>query len=118
MGNHDSKLIQSACENFPQIDVPVEHFYSDGVYCRMMIMEPNTYLVGKTHKHNHIAVLLEGTVQVVSKYGTALFDAPYIANINIGDKRAFNSITKVKWMTIHVTNETDLEKLELELVEA
>ena len=72
----------------------------------------------KTHKHNHIAVLLEGTVQVVSKYGTAVFEAPYIANINVGDKRAFNSITRVKWMTIHATDETDLDKLELELVES
>jgi hypothetical protein len=115
--NHDTKKIQDVLEGVEQLDIPVEHYFSAGTYCRMMIMDAGVLLVGKTHKHDHMAVLLEGSVQVVSKYGTATYDAPYIVNVLAGDKRAFHSLTKVKWMTIHATDETDLVRLESDIVE-
>ena len=117
MTNYEPKKVEDASRELPQLDIPVEHFFAPGTYGRMMIMEPGIYLVGKTHKHAHLAVLLEGTIQVISKYGSAIFEAPYIVNVNAGDKRAFKSLTKVKWMTIHATTETDLVRLESELVE-
>lgn len=104
-------------EALPQADLPLDHFFSDGIYMRVMTLEPSTLLTGKTHKHNHLAILLEGQVAVHSRQGTAVFEAPYIVNVLAGDKRAFFSVTKVKWATVHATEETDLELLEQTLVE-
>lgn len=118
MSNTAPKLVETECNKHEQIEVPVEHFFAPGVYGRMMIAKAGTVLVGKTHKHAHLAMLLEGEVSIVSKYGTATYKAPYIINVNAGDKRAFAALTDVKWITIHATEETDLQKLEQQLVEA
>lgn len=117
MNNFVPKVIQTEIEKHEQIDIPVEHFFSEGLYARHMTVEEDGVVVGKVHKHSHLAILLEGTVRVSSKYGTALYSAPYVINVNAGDKRAFYAVTRVKYITVHATNETDLEKLEQELVE-
>lgn len=117
MNNFVPKVIQTEIEKHEQIEIPIEHFFSEGMYGRHMTVPQDGVVVGKVHKHAHLAMLLEGTVRVSSKYGTAVFSAPYVINVNKGDKRAFYAVTKVKYMTVHATNETDLDKLELELVE-
>lgn len=117
MTNFVPKIIQAEIEKLEQIEIPIEHFFSDGLYGRHMTVEADGIVVGKVHKHPHFAILLEGTVRVSSKYGTALYSAPYVINVNAGDKRAFYAVTKVKYMTVHATSETDLDKLEQELVE-
>lgn len=117
MTNFVPKVIQAEIEKYDQIDIPIEHFFSEGLYGRHMTVPEDGVVVGKVHKHAHLAILLEGTVRVSSKYGTALYSAPYVINVNAGDKRAFHAVTKVKYMTVHVTDETDLDKLEQELVE-
>ncbi len=117
MNNVIPKKIQDLMLQCEQISIPVEHFFSEGMYGRMMTMEKGTALVGATHKHSHLAMLVEGTVQVVSKRGAAVYNAPYIVNVEVGDKRAFKALTQVKWITVHATRETDLDRLELELVE-
>jgi hypothetical protein len=117
MSNFVPQVIQTEIEKHDQVEIPIEHFFSDGVYARHMTVQEDGIVVGKVHKHNHLAILLEGTVRVSSKYGTALYSAPYVINVNKGDKRAFYAVTKVKYITVHATEETDLDKLEQELVE-
>ena len=115
--NHVAKDLIGLIGACKQAEVPIEHFFSEGMYGRMMTLEPNTYLVGKTHKHAHLAMLVEGRVEVISKRGAAIYHAPYVVNVEAGDQRAFRSLTKVKWITVHATIETDLDQLELQLVE-
>jgi len=117
MSTDTIRRFERAISDRPQIDIAVDHFFSDGVYGRVMDMPASTALVGATHKHNHLAILLSGTVLVSSKYGKVTYQAPAIVNVFAGDKRAFFAITDVSYMTIHVTDETDLDKLEQELVE-
>lgn len=117
MSNFVPTIIQTEIEKHEQIDIPIEHFFSEGMYGRHMTVPQDGVVVGKVHKHAHLAILLEGTVRVSSKYGTAVYSAPYVINVNAGDKRAFYAVTQVKYMTVHATSETDLDKLELELTE-
>lgn len=117
MNNFVPTVIQNEIEKHEQIDIPIEHFFSEGMYGRHMTVPEDGIVVGKVHKHSHLAILLEGTVRVSSKYGTAVYSAPYVINVNAGDKRAFYAVTQVKYMTVHATTETDLDKLEQDLVE-
>jgi hypothetical protein len=96
----------------PEAEVAVDHFFSAGLYARKMILPPGVALVGIEHNHDHLAILVKGEVSITSKYGTAIFKAPYITNVIAGDKRGFFSVTEVEWMTVHATPETNLDTIE------
>lgn len=113
--NSTVKAIETLIKVLPQGELPIDHFFSDGLYARKMTMPASTILTGKTHNHNHLAILLKGEVAVHSRQGTAVYKAPYVVNVVAGDKRAFFSVTEVEWITIHATEETDITKLENEL---
>lgn len=111
------KQLQTTMQQMEQVEPLVDHFFSDHVYGRLCIIEAGHTVVGKLHKTNHLAVLLEGTATISSKYGTATYKAPHIIPSFKGDKRAVIAHTRVKYFTIHVTDETDLEKIMLDTVE-
>lgn len=103
--------LQETMKNMEQIEPHVDHFFSDGVYGRLCVIEAGDTVIGKTHKTNHLSILLEGTATISSKYGTATYKAPHIIYAFAGDKRAVAAHTRVKYFTIHVTEETDLEQI-------
>jgi len=109
--------LQDTLSQMPQIECHLDHFFSDGVYGRVCTIEAGDTVIGKFHKTNHLSILLEGTCTVTSKYGTATYKAPYVIHALKGDKRAVFANTKVKYMTIHVTEETDLAVIEANTVE-
>lgn len=122
MSNNEVNIIEKTIKSLDTAKdreyFAIEHFFSDGMYGRMMILEPDSLIVGETHKKGSFGILLEGKVRVISKYGTAIFEAPYIINTLPKDKKVFYAYTKVKYISIHRTDETDLNKLEIELIES
>jgi hypothetical protein len=64
----------------PQAELPLDHFFSDGIYARKLTMPVSAILTGATHKQNHLAILLKGQVAINSRQGTAVFNAPYVVN--------------------------------------
>jgi hypothetical protein len=100
----------------PQAELPLDHFFSDGIYARKLTMPVSAILTGATHKQNHLAILLKGQVAINSRQGTAVFNAPYVVNVIAGDKRAFFAVTEAEWITIHATDETDVELLRTQII--
>ena len=112
--------LQESMKDLPnQIEPHTDHFFSEGMYGRLMHLKAGESVVGKAHKHNHLAMLLVGAVSIQSKYGLITYNAakgPCIINVLAGDKRAFFAHSDIQYITLHVTDETDLVKLEQELV--
>lgn len=92
------------------------HHFAPGVYLREFRCFENTLLVGKTHRHEHLFVLLEGKCEVATEDGPQLLEAPYIGKSPSGVKRALYTHTDIIWVTIHATDETDVSKIEEWLV--
>lgn len=105
------KQLQATMQEMEQVEPHVDHFFSDHVYGRLCVIEAGCTVVGKTHKTNHLSILLEGTATISSKYGTATYKAPHVIYAFKGDKRAVVAHTKVKYLTVHVTDETDLNAI-------
>ena len=40
--------------------IPIDHFFMDGVYIRKMTMFQGYVVIGAIHKHKHMCFLLEG----------------------------------------------------------
>ena len=103
---------------FDQVDLPLKHTFTDGVYIREIFIPAGTLVAGKLHRHNHFNFISSGTVTVRTKDGVETLTGPIGMVSTAGTKRALLAHTDVVWTTIHAnpTNETDLDKLEAMIV--
>ena len=97
-------------------DFPTFHHFSEGVYLREFHIKAGEYVVGKIHRHNHMALMIKGRAKVVSEYGNEIMDAPFIWESQAGTKRAVLALTDCIFVTVHPTDETDLKKIEEEVI--
>jgi hypothetical protein len=99
-----------------QVDIPLRHTFAQGVYAREMTAPAGVVLTGRIHKTEHLNIISKGEVSVLTENGIERFKAPYTFVSKPGTKRILYAHEELVWTTIHVTNETDLAKLEAELV--
>jgi len=99
-----------------QIDIPINHHFSNAVYAREMQMPQGALIVGKIHKKENLNILSKGEVSVLSIDGLVRVKAPYTFVGSPGAKRVIYAHEDVVWTTIHGTAETDLEKIENEFI--
>lgn len=108
--------LQEHVGSLEQTDCPVKHHFAPGNYAREIFIPARTLVVGKIHKHSHVNVISKGRVSVATKSGIVELEAPCTFVSEPGTKRAVLAITDVVWTTIHPTQETDLEKIEDEVI--
>jgi hypothetical protein len=90
----------------------LRHIFAPGSYAREMTIPKGTLIIGKIHKHAHLNIISKGKVRVATEFGPMSFEAPYTFVSDVGTKRAVYAIEDTIWTTIHVTTETDLDKIE------
>ena len=95
-----------------QIDIPVKHHFSQGVYAREITIPAGTLLTGKIHKFTQLNILSFGEISVLTEDGVKRVSAPFTVVSPPGTKRIAYAHSTCVWTTIHGTNETDLEKIE------
>ena len=113
-----SKLqeLQEHCKEEPQVDLPVLHDFAPGVYARRILMPAGTFVIGKTHKTEHLNIIMSGSANVMIDGQIKVIRAPYIFKSGKGVKKVLYILEDMIWATIHPTEETDLDKLETECV--
>lgn len=114
------KLMRSSKESFvgEELDkhCPLKHTFADGLYIREVFMPAGDIIVTKLHKTTHPFFIMKGKAIIVTDEKTEFIEAPYQGITRPGTKRAFQIIEDVILITVHITNETDLEKIEKELI--
>lgn len=102
----------------PEHAVVIEpkHYFADGMYAREIFIPAGTVLTGKIHKTEHINVLSQGEISVMTDEGVKRLKAPCTIIAKPGTKRVGYAHTDTVWTTFHATKETDLDKLEAELI--
>ncbi len=104
-------------EKLPQIELPTDHFFANGMYARRMFAPAGTVIVGKIHKSEHFFIVAAGIIAVTTDSGTKELHAGDVLCVSPGAKRAGVAITDVVVFNIHRTDETNLDALEVELIE-
>lgn len=97
-----------------QIECPVQHHFSHGIYTRTLAIPAGALIVGKRHRFETCNILLEGEISIymgVDKEVLTL-KAPCIFNSKPGEKKLGYAHTDVLFANIHPTTETDVEKIE------
>lgn len=92
--------------------MPLRHIFTDGAYARELTMPAGSVVVGKIHKHSHLNFITKGKVAVATEFGQEVYTAPYTFVSQPGTKRVVYILEETVWTTVHVTPETDLEKIE------
>jgi quercetin dioxygenase-like cupin family protein len=108
-------VLESQVMQLPQVDIPVKHYFSRGVYAREMSAPAGSVIVGRIHKHSQINILSKGEVSVLTDDGVIRVAAPYTFVAQPGAKRAFFIHEDAVWTTICGTESTDVENIADEL---
>ena len=97
---------------------PVNHSFGDGCYIREWNSPPGVLTVSKVHKIAHPFFVLKGKVSVLTEGGVQTITAPYYGITQPGTKRLLYTHEETQWVTVHVTDETDLTAIEEEIISA
>lgn len=112
------KRLQDVVGAAPQIECPVEHFFSPGQYTRKCSIPAGSLVVGKMHRHQHPTFLLSGTVRINTDRGMEEITGPHIWISQVNAKRALYTVTDCVFATVHLnpTDTTDLDAIEAEVI--
>ncbi len=95
---------------------PLEHLFGDGLYIRVMRAPKGMINVSKIHKTTHPFFILEGSLSIHTGEKIINIKAPHYGITKPGTKRIVYFHEDTTWITVHATKETDLEKIEDELI--
>jgi hypothetical protein len=110
--------LEVAMAKLPQVELPVVHRFTEGLYIREIQIPAGTILTSMTHKTEHPFVLSQGSIMVTSdNEGSVVYEAPYTGITKPNTRRALKALTDVVWTTFHVTNETDVDKIGEQILE-
>lgn len=90
---------------------PVLPEFDCSIYGRELFMPKGATIVGKLHRHPHLAFLLKGKIIVVSEFGKETLEAPHTFISPRGAKRAFYVLEDAILTTVHLTSEDCAEAL-------
>jgi mannose-6-phosphate isomerase-like protein (cupin superfamily) len=109
--------LQGEMSKLPQQELPTEHYFSGGMYCRKLWRPAGTLIVGKVHKKDHFFVCAAGEIIAWSEKGMVTLKAGDIIESKAGTKRVTLAVQDSIGVTFHVTDKTDIEEVEAELIE-
>lgn len=115
-GEAECAIDQSSLRHF---FTEMQEEYGCGLYTRELTVPKGMVFVGKLHRHQHMAFLLQGELLVVSSTGKKRIKAPYTWVSPVGAKRAFYALEKSILTNVHITKhltEDELSELEEEVI--
>ena len=95
---------------------PVKHEWAEGCYIREWNCPAGVLTVSKIHKIAHPFFVMSGEVSVLTEHGVQHIVGPYHGVTPAGTKRVLYTHTPTQWVTVHVTEHTDLDKIEEEII--
>ena len=91
----------------PQVEIPPRHYFAKGLYAREITIPAGTLLTGKIHTTQHLNIISQGDISVLTENGPKRVQAPCTLVSPPGTKRAGYAHTDTVWTTIHA-NPDDL----------
>jgi len=107
-------IVEAEMLKHPQIEIPVKHYFSPGVYAREITIPAGTLLTGRIHKYAQLNILSGGRISVLTDDGMKDVEAPFTVVSPPGTKRIAFAHTECTWTTILATDEKDPDVIESE----
>jgi hypothetical protein len=104
-------VLEKTMFQFPQVDCPLVHRFTDGMYIREIFMPGGTAVTTLRHKTNHPFVITRGRVSVWNDGVVEELQAPYVGITNPGTRRLIIVHEDTVWITFHNTEKTDPDEI-------
>ena len=107
------KIEYAMCQSGDQIECPLTHVFTPGLYVRTAFMPAGSLIITVTHDTRHPFMITTGEADVISPEGTDTYLAPYMGITQPGTKRLIYVKKDVTWTTLHANPEnlTDPDKI-------
>lgn len=103
--------------SMPQVDVPIEHFFGDGVYGRQMTLKAGEAFTGAVHLTNHINVLAQGTMLIKTSTSDAEeITSPHVFECSPNTKKMGYAVTDCVLINFIGTDLKDVKEIERTVV--
>ena len=106
--------IEAEMKKLPQIEIPVRHYFSPGLYAREITVPADALITGVIHNYPQINILSKGTIRVSIDEEIREISAPHTVVSTAGIKRIAYAVTECVWTTIVHTFKTDVDEIEKE----
>ena len=115
--NPRMNLIDAVFSQLPQVEAPVIHRQTPGMYTREILMRADSFVTSKIHKTEHQFVVLSGDVSVwTEEQGVVRLTSGHVGITQPGTRRLLYAHSDTRWITFHPTMQTNLDKIEEELI--
>lgn len=110
--------IERAMLQLPQAELPVRHYFANGLYAREITIPAGTLLTGAVHLSEHLNIISQGSISVATEFGSDRITAPATLVSPPGTKRLGYAHTETIWTTVHANPDDcqDIPLLEARLV--
>lgn len=108
--------LQSQVELMPQIEIPLQHFFANGIYARQGIIKKGTILIGAIKKYSHINIITSGDISIFTEGGEVRITGATTMVSAGGTKRVGYAHEDTVWTTIIRADTTDVDKVEEEVL--
>lgn len=108
--------LEAACLPLKQVDCPLVHRFAPGVYMREILMPAGLFIIGQQHKTEHWNIVLTGRATVLIDGVRHEIAAPAVIKSSPGVRKVLLIHEDMRWLTVHPTEETNVEKLEAALI--
>jgi hypothetical protein len=109
--------MQAAMKRLPQVDCPLVHRFTPGLYVREIHVPAGTLVISKIFKAEFPFIISQGKVSIwVEGVGVKKLEAPYFSITKAGMRRIIFHHTDVVLTTLHPTNLTDINQIEDEVI--
>jgi hypothetical protein len=100
----------------PQLSLPLFHHFAPGIYARELHIPKGVITTGKIHKYACLNIMAKGERSTLVGDEIVRVKAPFIHVAPAGTKRVSYTHEDSVWITVHATEETDIVKLEKDLI--
>jgi len=83
----------------PQVEIPVTHQHTGGIYAREITIPAGTILTGRIYKEDHFDVMISGDITVSGDDGKKRMQGFHVFKGTRGKKRAGYAHEDTRWIT-------------------
>ncbi|MFH7805548.1 hypothetical protein [Acinetobacter sp. BSP-53] len=99
-----------------KVDTGLVNHFAPKIYLREFSAKAGTLVVSKMHRTEHFIMFLTGSLSVMTENGIEYIKAPCIQRTMPGTKRIAYFHEDSTCMTIHPTENTDVQEIEKEII--
>lgn len=108
--------LEEEASQMEQLDLPLSHVFTPGLYSRTIYMPAGARLTSRIHLCEHPFLISKGVLSVWDgETGWVKITAPFMGITKPGTRRVLFIHEDTIWTTFHVTNETDPDKIGMQI---